>query len=35
MTEEEIFMSKSLEEINLEAPLKMINFDYDQYLDPR
>lgn len=31
MTEEEIFMSKSLEEINLAAPLKMIFFDYDQY----
>ncbi len=31
MTEEEIFMSKSLEQVNLEAPLKMINFDYDQY----
>jgi len=31
MTEEEIFMSKSLEEINLAAPLKMIYFDYDQY----
>ncbi len=32
MTEEEIFMSKSLEEINLAAPLKMIYFDYDRYL---
>jgi peptidoglycan-associated lipoprotein len=31
MTEEEIFISKSLEQINLEAPLKMIQFDYDQY----
>jgi peptidoglycan-associated lipoprotein len=31
MTEEEIFMSKSLDQINLEAPLKMIHFDYDQY----
>jgi peptidoglycan-associated lipoprotein len=31
MTEEEIFMSKSLEEINLAAPLKMIFFDYDRY----
>ncbi|OGD21755.1 MAG: peptidoglycan-associated lipoprotein [Candidatus Aminicenantes bacterium RBG_16_63_16] len=31
LTEEEIFMSKSLEQINLEAPLKMIHFDYDQY----
>jgi peptidoglycan-associated lipoprotein len=32
MTEEEIFMSKSLEQVNLEAPLKMIHFDYDQYV---
>lgn len=31
LTEEEIFMSKSLEEINKEAPLKMIHFDYDKY----
>jgi peptidoglycan-associated lipoprotein len=31
MTEEEILMSKSLEEINLAAPLKMIHFDYDRY----
>ena len=31
MTEEEIFMSKSLEDINLAAPLKMIFFDYDRY----
>ena len=31
LTEEEIFMSKSLEQVNLEAPLKMIHFDYDQY----
>ena len=31
MTEEEIFMSKSLEEINLAAPLKMVFFDYDRY----
>jgi len=30
-TEEEIFMSKSLEEINREAPLQMIHFDYDRY----
>ena len=30
-TEEEIFMSKSLEEINLEAPMQMIHFDYDKY----
>jgi len=31
LTEEEIFMAKSLEEINREAPLKMIHFDYDRY----
>ena len=31
LTEEEIFMAKSLEQINLEAPLKTILFDYDQY----
>lgn len=31
LTEEEIFMSKSLEQINLEAPLQMIHFDYDRY----
>jgi peptidoglycan-associated lipoprotein len=31
MTEEEIFMSKSLEAINLAAPLKIIYFDYDRY----
>ncbi len=31
LTEEEIFMSKSLEQINMEAPLKMIHFDYDKY----
>jgi peptidoglycan-associated lipoprotein len=31
LSEEEIFMSKSLEEINLESPLKMIHFDYDRY----
>jgi peptidoglycan-associated lipoprotein len=30
-TEEEIFMSKTLEEINLEAPMQMIHFDYDKY----
>jgi peptidoglycan-associated lipoprotein len=30
-TEEEIFMSKTLDEINLEAPLAMIHFDYDKY----
>jgi len=32
LSEEEIFMSKSLEEINREMPLRMINFDYDKYL---
>ena len=31
LSEEEIFMSKSLEEINMEAPLKMIHFDYDRF----
>jgi peptidoglycan-associated lipoprotein len=31
LSEEEIFMSKSLEEINLTAPLKMIHFDFDRY----
>ncbi|MGQ9672881.1 MAG: peptidoglycan-associated lipoprotein Pal [Candidatus Aminicenantales bacterium] len=31
LSEEEIFMSKSLEQINLEAPLKMIHFDFDRY----
>lgn len=31
LTEEEIFMRKSLEEINSEAPLNMVHFDYDKY----
>lgn len=31
LTEEEIFMAKSLEEINKEAPMKMIHFDFDRY----
>ena len=31
LTEEEIFMAKSLEEVNLEAPLNMIQFDYDRF----
>ena len=31
LSEEEIFMSKSLEEINVQAPLKMIHFDYDRF----
>ena len=30
LTEEEIFMSKSLEQINKEQPLAMIHFDYDK-----
>ncbi|MBN2205794.1 MAG: peptidoglycan-associated lipoprotein Pal [Candidatus Aminicenantes bacterium] len=30
-SEEEIFKSKSLEQINREQPLKMIYFDYDKY----
>jgi len=31
LTEEEIFMAKSLEQINREQPLAMIHFDYDKY----
>jgi peptidoglycan-associated lipoprotein len=31
LTEEEMFMSKSLDQINKEKPLAMINFDYDKY----
>jgi peptidoglycan-associated lipoprotein len=31
LTEEEIFMRKSLEEINQDAPLLMIHFDFDRY----
>ncbi len=31
LSEEEIFMSKSLEQINREQPLAMIHFDYDKY----
>jgi peptidoglycan-associated lipoprotein len=31
LSEEEIFMSKSLEQINKEQPLAMIPFDYDKY----
>jgi peptidoglycan-associated lipoprotein len=31
LSEEEIFMSKSLEEINREMPMMMIQFDYDKY----
>lgn len=31
LTEEEIFMRKSLEEINREAPIEMIHFDFDRY----
>jgi len=31
LTEEEIFMAKSLEEINQENPLQMIHYDYDRY----
>ena len=31
LSEEEIFMSKSLEQINKEQPLAMIYFDYDKY----
>ena len=31
LTEEEIFMRKTLEELNAEMPLEMIHFDYDKY----
>ena len=31
LSEEEIFMSKSLEQINKEKPLEMVHFDYDKY----
>lgn len=31
LTEEEIFLSKSLEEMNREAQLETIHFDYDEY----
>lgn len=31
LTEEEIFMRKTLEEINQEKPLAMIHFDFDKY----
>ena len=31
LTEEEIFMKKSLEEINADAPLDIIHFDFDKY----
>jgi peptidoglycan-associated lipoprotein len=31
LTEEEIFMKKSLEDMNAEAPLEMIHFDFDKY----
>jgi peptidoglycan-associated lipoprotein len=31
LSEEEIFMGKSLDEINKQQPLKMIHFDYDKY----
>lgn len=31
LTEEEIFLRKTLEEINQEKPLAMIHFDYDKY----
>jgi peptidoglycan-associated lipoprotein len=32
LTEEELFISKSLEQINQEKPLKGIQFDYDKYV---
>jgi peptidoglycan-associated lipoprotein len=31
LSEEEVFMSKSLDQINLEKPLAMVFFDFDQY----
>lgn len=31
LTEEEIFMAKSLEEINKDVPLMMIHFDFDKF----
>ena len=31
LTEEEIFMKKSLEQINEEVPLEIIHFDFDKY----
>ena len=31
LTEEEIFASKTLEELNQEAPVRMIHFDYDKF----
>lgn len=31
LTEEEIFMAKSLAELNQEVPLEMIHFDFDKY----
>lgn len=31
LTEEEVFARKSLEELNKEAPMSMIHFDYDKY----
>jgi peptidoglycan-associated lipoprotein len=30
-TEEELFLSKSLDQVNREKPLQMIHFDYDKY----
>ena len=31
LSEEEIFLAKSLEQINIEKPLQMIHFDYDKF----
>jgi peptidoglycan-associated lipoprotein len=31
LTEEEIFMSKTLEQINKERPMAMVHFDYDKF----
>jgi peptidoglycan-associated lipoprotein len=32
LSEEEIFLANSLDQINKEKPLRMINFDYDKYV---
>lgn len=31
LTEEEIYLQKSIDEMNVEAPLQMIHFDFDKY----
>jgi peptidoglycan-associated lipoprotein len=32
LSEEELYMAKSLEQLNSEKPLALINFDYDEYV---